>query len=370
MVLEEVQPLKAVAFEMMTGSLIGRIPATDIKWTCSVNEPGSIDVEVKWSLRAMAWAVRNKTYPWRTIIAVMRGDQIINAGPVTRRAWVGGKLSIQASGMWEMLKHRLVLNYQLASKNVDGMVLIDDENPSPEWILEFTGSLIDIAVKLVTEALKWGALPITLPPLTGGPNVRTYFGFDLATVHDRLTQITEVVGGPEIRFDPQIGADGKISFAMRGSAELIDTVHQWNCAAPDQPVVLASVDESGDAMTTDRWALGGGSDDMVLMARSSSAALTAQGWPVMQSADTSHSSVSELPTLKGYVDEAIVRGSVTQEVFSIQVSASQNVRPGDWADLTPKDMYLGDQPMPLKILDVSGDTTDWLTVKARIRNGV
>ncbi|WGD38470.1 hypothetical protein [Lysinibacter sp. HNR] len=364
------EPVKAVAFEMMTGNLIGRIPASDISWQQTLNDPGSIDITIDWSREADQWDVRAKTYPYRTLVAVMRGDHIIHAGPVTRRNLAGQKLTINAAGMWKIFEHRLVLNHALASRHVDGMVMIDEENPSPEWVLEFTGSLVDIAVQLVAESLKWGRLPITLPGLTGGANVRTYYGFDLAYISDRLKQLTEVIGGPELRFDPQIGRDGKLFFTMRGDAELIDTVHNWNVAAPGGRAMLEGIDESADSMATDYWGLGGGSDDMVLVARASSDALTRQGWPVMQSADTTHSSVSELETLQGYVAEGIVRGSVTQEVFPIRVSAEHTVRPGDWANVTIAHPYTGHTTLPLKILEVSGDTTDWMTVQTRIRNGI
>ncbi|MFC4223575.1 hypothetical protein [Lysinibacter cavernae] len=364
------EPLKVLAFETMTGQFIGNIPYTNVVWKKSLNEAGTIDITVDWSREAATWDIRGKTWPWRTLIAVIRGDTILHAGPVVNRSRPRGSLTIPASGMWEIFKHRLVLNYALSSKKVDGQVMIDEDNPAPEWKLELTGSLVDIAVKLVAESLKWGALPITLPPLTGGPNVRVYYGFDLASVDTRLSQLTEVIGGPELRFEPRIGVDGRLSFAMQGSAELIDTVHQWNEIAPGQRVSLASMHEDGSAMTTDHWGLGGGSDDMVLMTRASSDALTRVGWPVMQSADTSHSSVSELPTLRGYVQESLLRGSQTQEVFSLQVGAEQNVKPGDWADLTVEDFYLGHTVLPLKILEVSGDTSDWLTVNARVRNGL
>lgn len=99
------------------------------------------------------------------------------------------------------------------------------------------------------------------------------------------------------------------------------------------------------------------------MARASSGELTAAGWPVLQMADTSHSSVSELPTLKSYASAAVVAGDEPQRTRGLKVRRDVPVRVGDWADVRT-----GEGLLELKVTDVSGSAgSPMLTVQCRPR---
>jgi hypothetical protein len=115
-----------------------------------------------------------------------------------------------------------VLNHALDTGWVDGDVLVDDEHPAGAWALTLTGSYSDIARGLVAEAMKWGALPITLPPVQGGTRTRTYSGYDVAKVADRLDDLAKLADGDEIRFDPRIRPDGSLTFDLRSQPEIVD----------------------------------------------------------------------------------------------------------------------------------------------------
>lgn len=261
-----------------------------------------------------------------------------------------------------------MLNRALASSWVNGEVLIDEDHPAPQWVLNLSGSLGDIARGLVAEALAWGPLPIDLPALTGGDNVRTYRGWDLAQTADRLTELTKVENGPEIEFAPYLTETGDLRWRLRaGTPELVDTVWQWNTTSPGRRVSLAGVDEDGTDMASESIGLGGRSEDVVLVGRRRSNTLTAAGWPVLQVANTGHTSVSNLSTLLGWLGEDVTRGGIDQESIELRVGAEHAVRPGDNADVGVRDPYLGRTVLPLKVVGVAGNTSEWLTVRCRMR---
>lgn len=126
-----------------------------------------------------------------------------------------------------MLKKRLVINYNLYSRWKDGTVVVDEDNPSGDWPFTVTGSYSDLISKLIRETLKWGALPIVPAELTGGNKTRTYNSYDFDRVDDRISDIGKLEAGPEYRFDPQVSADGFLSFRQVTSAdggEIVDNL--------------------------------------------------------------------------------------------------------------------------------------------------
>lgn len=362
------EPIIVRAFDLLTGQPIMRLPAVSFSYATAVNSPGSGSVKMLIPEASAGRGLRERLMPWHTTVAFMRGARVLFAGPVTARSVdrESQSVTLHLGGCWDLLEKRLVLNHALAAKWKNGEVLIDEDSPAPEWQLALKGSFRDIARGLIAESQKWGPLPIDLPATEGGVQVRNYDGFDFATVAERLKQLGGVQGGPEIRFDPYL-KNGNLRFELRAEDELIDHIWRWNEAIPGQRVTLEAVDEDGDLMATECYALGGRKEDLVLVARSSTDRLTAAGWPLMQVADTTHSTVSELGTLLGHAADTVTRGMVTQESFKLRVGAEYEVRPGDWAQLRIDDAYFGREMLPLKILSVSASDGEWLSVEARLR---
>lgn len=363
--------LRVVAFDTVTGDRIARVPG-DFTYDMAVNEYGSIKVQSGWSTEAERLLTWQRTQAARTVLAVIDGADVVCAGPVTDREANSDGFTLNAAGsMWWMLEHRLTLNPALASSFVDGEVLIDEDHPAPEWFSTFTGSYADIGADLVDLAVAWGALPIVTPAREGGTRVRTYNGWEMQTVASRLQLLTGIIDGVEIRFRPVLRVDGGIEFLYEAASELISTVHRWNTTLPLQRVAVVKFPEDASMLASDVWAFGGKADDLVLAARSSTTALTELGWPVMQTTLASMSTVTELSTLKGHTDERALRGSVTPEVYELQVHRDHRPVPGDWANVTFRHpAYDGLVDVPLKVLSVAGGAGEWLTVKGRRRNGV
>ncbi|WP_424936666.1 MULTISPECIES: hypothetical protein [Bacteria] len=363
--------LRVVAFDTRTGNRLARVPG---KFTFELpynSAYGEIRVSSSWTRESQRLKVWQRTHAARTILAVIDGESVLCAGPVTDRELTPTGYTITAAGsIWRTLEDRLVLNPSLREKFVDGEVLIDEDNPAPEWFTQLRGSYVDIAADLVDLALAWGTLPILTPEREGGTYVRSYKGWELNTVASRLELLTGVINAPELRFTPFLRPDGGIVFTLQGAPELIDSTHRWNTLLPRQGVALVRISEDASLLASDVWGFGGRSDDIVLAARSQTPALTEIGWPVMQKALTSAASVSELSTLKAHTDERAQRGTTFPEVYELRVHRRHAPHPGDWANVRINHPAYGPTEVPLKILAVSGDASEWLAVRGRQRNGI
>lgn len=359
--------LRLHAFHGVTGAHLGRLEATSISWSESISEEGSLRAEVR-----LLPGVRDMLRPYGTIVAAMDGADVVHAGYVVSATPDpgSGTVDVSAGDGWTIFRKRLVLNRALASSWADGTVVIDEDNPPGDWVLHLSGTYSDIARGLVAEAMAWGELPYELPPVDGGSDhERTYNSWDFATVAERLGDLADLDGGPEIRFDPSVDEAWRLSFALRAADEVVDSRWRWNACVPGQSVSLSAIDSDGSGMCSQAYFIGGGEDDSNLMTRATSDALTSAGWPLLQIANTEHSSVSVLATLQSYAAAEVAAGDSVQETFGLRVPATLRVRPGDWADVRlPENAWDGGGPAELKVVDVSGDaSSDRIDVQLRRR---
>ena len=122
----------------------------------------------------------------------------------------------------------------------------------------------------------------------------------------------------------------------------------------------------GSSMTRQSYATGGKNGDMTIMARATADTLDARGYPMLQSSDTSHTTVVELPTLVGCAQGDVKAGGRPDVTYQISVGEEYDVHVGDHATLTIEDDFLGRRTLDLKITDVSGSSdSEWLTLQAR-----
>ena len=140
---------------------------------------------------------------------------IVQAGPVWTRRFNDATRSLQigAASLASYFDHRKVIP-----------VLPVTANPS-EASVTYTGAELGLIAKRLVELAQshtGGTLPIVLPPDAdlGGPgdaHTRTYPGYELGWVGDRLQQLSEVDGGPEIQFEPRRRPDDPrfIEWVMR-----------------------------------------------------------------------------------------------------------------------------------------------------------
>jgi hypothetical protein len=370
------RPLTVHAYNAMNGAHLTRLPYTGCSWSDSINDAGQMSVDIVFSSFAKRLTVNNEPLrtalrPWKVILAVQRGDNVLHAGPVTSRQWdaASRKLSFTCGGGLTLLGKRLVLNHGLATSFHNGDVLVDDEHPAGDWALTLTGSYRDIARGIIAETLKWGQLPFKLPPQEGGSFTRTYAGWDLATCADRISDLTNLDDSLEYRFAPSIDYDGNLTFLLEAATELIDHHYQMNASTPGQRVKITATDEDGSTTTSEVWATGGKDDDKTIMCRATiPTAYRDPDIPFAQTTNTSHTTVSNLKTLQTYARSQAALGAWPSESFKLEIGEEWQTHVGDWLDVRHEDDYMGRVRLLLKVTDVSHSTdSDYDTIQARER---
>lgn len=369
MSLLNLDPCTLHAYRIVDGEHLYRLPYGSAQWQESIKQPGSMSVTAPLTREAKRLDLWSTLRPWKCMLALQRGRKVIHAGPLTDLQWDASSrsLSLTCGGGLTLLTKRLVLNAALKDGWRDGTVIVDEKHPSRNMVLEWKRTWWWVCIcRLILETKKWQDLPIDLPAIEEpGDKQRTYFSWDLATVADRISDIMNLAGGNEVLFDPYLTTDDHLRFRMRaGKPELITTTHRWDTTLPGVRVDLASISGSGANLTNQVWATGGKDSDKTLMCRRT--ATPAAGYPLMQSSNTSHTTVERLSTLQQHATGQLAAGAWPDESFSLKVGEEHDVHVGDHAITRFSDDYLGDQTLELKVTDISGDTgSDLLTVTCK-----
>lgn len=359
-------PLQVQVYDSVTGRHVMRLPYSSARWSDSINESGSLIVEVDATRMSMGLGLHERLRPWSVILAVSDGSRILHAGPLTDISWdaKSRRISLSAGGGLTLLTKRLALNSRLASGWQDGVVKTGDDDDPGDYVLHVAGSYPDIVRGLVQETMLWSPLPIILPKPEGGTYYRDYYAWDMAYISDRIQDIIGLQHGPEVRFDPTLLEDGSMAYKLRAQAEIIDHRWRWNAAVPGQRVYLEGVDSSGSAMCTQAYITGGKEDDKTVMARR----WIATDGPLLQYADTGHSTDGDLASLQDYAMADLTVGASPQETIKVKASIDYDVHVGDWADLRVEDDWMGEQTIRLKITDIDGGSDDdWLSLQCSQR---
>lgn len=377
------EPIILKAFNGRTGNYIGHIPYSALSAQDSISDEGSMHATIPdcRQLRLIP-DITPYLHDYGTIYAAIMGERILHAGYLTSHSLndTRDQLTLTIGGGFTVLAKRINLNHALATTWKDGEILIDDEHPPANWVLSAKGTYSDLIRVLVTETIKWGQLPFTVPNMQGGSDhERNWQCWNLNTVWDEISNIADLDDGPEIRADPQLN-NGSIQFNVRvGDPEIIDQPYwQFNRLAPGQHTILTATDCDGSPLTGQHFMTGGKSDDKTLIAQADGHTLTDQGWPLLQTADATHSSVTLLKTLQSYAQAAISMGDTDQSTHGLRVDLTRDVHVGDHARLRvthtnptqqERDLLLG-ETIDLKITDITWTAdSDLQTLQTRPING-
>lgn len=362
-------------------------PGVDLvesSWSCLFDGPGALDG--KFPIRALKasggtlWPdAISDTTPAKQFMAVSYTDALgvetfLEGGPIWTTDFDddNGILQIGAGGLWTYFDHRKVM-----------AILAAGANPATSTVTYTTAELSLQAKRLVelAESHTGGDLPIVLPSDAdlggaGATHVRTYPGHELAWTGERLKQLTEVEGGPEIQFVPRRRSDDPryLEWLMRigvtPSMELSQTGAPWvfDHTVPKGPVTSLSVKTDGSQQAFRSWASGQGDAESKMIGRAEDLTLVDAGWPLLENEVTSQDNVILLDTLNAVAAEDVARGARPLRSYSLKVNrdARPNVgqyRPGDYARIrVAAHDFLPDGDIDVRILGLSGDTSSGITV--------
>lgn len=299
----------ALVYENKTGAVVDDLPLIGVpQWQNLINTPncgGTVTTPVGDGASDALSADKLRTYfevgAGRFGVAVCYGtrlpsDWIAQAGP----AWVATpsddtatsevpSVQIGFSGFWSLLQARIMV-----PSGASGIGAVAAYGPS---------TLRDIARAMLTDTLTRSTLPLDVPAALGdsGINVRNYPAVDLAYFGQRLQELTQVQNGPDICFQPYFSAPGTIRHqALIGNPYLTVT---------SQPMVfdyganLISVipPVSAVGMATRSYAKGAGTDaGSLVWGYSADATLENAGWPLLESVDSNHTTVTAQAEIDGW----------------------------------------------------------------------
>lgn len=316
-------PWRLFVAETVTGKIVRDVPFVGYpQWSYGINMSGALSVNVpigpidKADLRALL------DY-WRLSWGLSWGNYIWQCGPVVTYRYSDNDgppvLNIGCPGIWGLFStKRVVANPAWTGVNI---AAADADTTLTNL------SLHTIAKRLVqNDMTRSGTLPIVLPDDIAGTQERTYPGYDLAYVGERLSQLTQVIDGPEVEFRPEYTDSTRtaVQWRMRiGNPRLgnLGLPHAYDyCAA------LTNVDEDGDGsqMQFETWVRGNGMERSLLTGHYADPSLVASGWPKLENVDGSHTSATEQDTLDGWAqaDVATYKRGMTKWAGRVRIDGT------------------------------------------------
>lgn len=333
----------ALVYESKTGAVVDELPLIGVpQWQNLVNTPncqGTVTTPVGDGTADALTSDKLRTYfeigAGRFSVAVCYGtrlpsDWIAQAGP----AWMATpsddtattdvpSVQIGFSGFWSLLMARLMAPANWTT--VTGISAVATYGPS---------TLRDIARSMLSDTLTRGTLPLDVPAALGDSdtNVRNYPVSDMAYLGTRLSELTQVQNGPDICFQPYFSAPGTIRHqALIGNPYLTVT---------SQPVVfdygtnLISViaPVSAGGLATRFYAKGSGTDaGSLVWGYAADATFENAGWPMLESVDSGHSTVSTQTEINAWATANQTQNSRPVKAWSARVRLDGAAPAGSYA---------------------------------------
>lgn len=373
--------------DLRTGRQILDLSVMDSSnWQRTLNEPEALtavlDMQDPDTVKLQP---RIAAAPGRTILACATGDVILAAGPVWSHKYNrdAKTLQVNAAGMWSYFDHRYVLPIAAATIPVTQFTIPDASaagktKPNPAVGTYLTGlEYGTIAKRWVQQAQAWtgGTVPVVFEADRAGTRERNFEGSDFKNIGTVLSQLSQVESGPDIRFRPRLTADRLgVEFLLETGTDasplLTGGPHMWNLTAEESSVSNFEVTANALKMAGTAWATGGRSLDTVLVARTIDSTLTDLGYPLLESLDSSHTTVSVQSTLDGYASANALLGRAGSETWDFDVETARqpflgSFWEGDWCtvDVAPYDPTTGTgdpyllekQTSQRRIVSLSGD---------------
>lgn len=299
---------------------------------------GDVSVPPTTSLRALFT-------PWRFSVGIAWDDYIVQAGPVITSQFddTSTVLTVTCGGLWRLLNRRTIVHPSYALSPTTGGSLLNLGAANNEIV--YTSSLHTIAKKLVQDSCSRSgfSLPIDYPADIAGSNTRTYPLYDLASVGQRLLELTQVQGGPDVDFAPyfDLANPGYVRWNMRiGNPVLSQSGADiyWDYGTGLRSV---SVDSDGSSMVTGNFVKGNGTEEGSLIAYQRDTTRTALGWPATELIDQ-RSSITDGNVLQGHADSNVALWKNPVELWDAVVRVDTlpdlgTYSPGDFARFNIQD---------------------------------
>jgi hypothetical protein len=328
-----------------TGEVLDELPMSDFTWTDSLDLSRTGTMTITCPLQADNLITENSNQVrarsvagahWYLSLVLCRNNQPLWAGPVVTHDVAADRSTIQfgCTSIAKVFDARTVLTagFELTplATGADVSYSLDPFSTAR-------------ALLLLGSTGTGRTLPLNLPAATSPvviDTVRTYTAADLASVLERLTQLSEEAGGPDIRFTAVLDSfQRNLSWTVDiGNPRLGLVTSPW---AWDFPTSITSIAEVGDSsgMAFRGYVTGNsaGSSDTPMVGVAQDLTYTARGWPMLErsaeqtAAVPSVASVTEQPVLDRQAAAFVTANMVPARTWTIEVDPESFPEIGTWA---------------------------------------
>lgn len=275
-------------FQVTTGMIVAEIPMnSEPQYSRVLNGPGSVQITVPiGGTGSSGTQLRSFVGGFKFGLALSWGTAptgfIIQAGPIMTHQFddTTSTLTIATGGLWSYLNNLLQVNSAWT-----GSLPITDVTADTAY----SGSYHDIVIAVLANAKALQSLPLTLPSNDGlGGQTAGYYGYDLATVGQRLTQLVQLDLAPEIDFYPAFSDASHIGWTALIGTPLVPSTN----AVFDYGNGLTSIktDSSAANLCNYTWVKGNGTERGLIYGEAVLTSSLSQGWPRLDFVDTSNTS--------------------------------------------------------------------------------
>jgi hypothetical protein len=325
---------KYLLFETMTGLIVDEFEPVEGPADVTVNTPETVDVTINLAVEVEAardW--RNLGQAWKMSIAYEHDGKLLG-GPIMPHDFDDDAetLKLTARGILTWFDHLFVLPPAAETQPlVDGQ-----QKPIPGMNTNLSGLEYGTIVKrLIQQACSWpgAGIPVAYPADRAGTRERAYEALDFKTVFSAIEDITQVIGGPDVRMPLRRRDDRFVEWVLETGTDAqprlqADVVHSFNATADEPSARGLKVTTDPSNMADIAWATAGRNEDTALVARARSTVLRDAGVPLLMVLDSSHSDVSVQSTLNGYASEALRTAYLEAQFWTFEVNLAL-VRLGD-----------------------------------------
>lgn len=326
----------------VTGQIVGDVPFSGTpSWDSGINVTGRLEVQVPLGGGSAAEGGIAKTdlWPyldyWRWSWGLAYDAYICQCGPLVTYQFSDEAgpptVRIGCTGLWGLFTNkRLLINPAWTA----GTPITDT---SADTVLTDL-TLHSIARRLVSNDLtRNGSLPIVLPAEITGTETRTYPGYDLANVGERMQQLTQVINGPEIEFRPEYTDSTRraVRWPMRIGNPRLGNLGLPHAFDYGRALTHLDIDADGSAQQFDTWVRGNGTERGLLTGRYTDTSLVAAGWPNLENVDNNHTSDIEPATMNGWAQADVQTYRTGMSLASATVRVDGSDGRGDQLSRSP-----------------------------------
>ena len=205
-------------------------------------------------------------------------------------------------------------------------------------------------------------------PYTGGSSTKTYDNWSPKYIDDAITDLIKEQNGIEVLFIPELDYSTQ---RFKWKAQIADKVqlhtYQFVDGLPDNQWYFTDDSDLGGDIVNQVYGFGGKLDDKIVVARDTNDGIDPD-MPLLQTVNTEHSTVSDVATLKRYMQGITQLGTESQDSIGIAYNRLRyNIAPGDVISVKFNDPYFGvdNRTLNLRVLSTDWNTSNIGTLAAR-----